>query len=44
MREKIIAQETNAQIESGFKTEKITTNKNANYHFIDKEKMIVFIF
>ena len=36
--EKKIAQETNAQIEFGFKTEKIATNENANYHFIAKEK------
>jgi len=44
MREKKIVQEISAQIEFGFETEKILTNENVNCHFIDKEKMIVFIF
>ena len=38
MREKKIAQETNAQIEFGIKTEKIAVNENVNYQFIAKEK------
>lgn len=44
MREKKIAQERSAQIEFGFKIEKIATNENVYYHFIEKEKKRIVFF
>jgi hypothetical protein len=38
MRDKKKAHKKNAQIEFGFKTEKIATNENVIYQFVAKEK------
>ena len=44
MRGKTLREKKIAQIEFGFKIEKIATNENVNYHFVEKENGLFLYF